>query len=317
MVGSSLLDHDSFIHIALFYRSVREYLDELVPFVVDGVAGGDAVLVAVPEPNLSLLRTALGDTAGMVTLVDMSRAGRNPGHILGGVMGSFAEGHPTRPPRMIGESVWDGRSELEYPACVQHEALINQAFDGRDGATICPYDATRLPPGVLLDAEVTHPRLRSAGQTDKPSPGFSPDRIWARNNEPLPGNPTAATYALNRLADLAGARAFAARYAQWFGLSGADIADLQMIVNELATNSLQHARGACTLFLWAADGQLICQVSDSGQLADPMAGRRPINGHDAHGRGLFVVNAIADLVRVYTTASGTTVQAYLRMKEQT
>ncbi|MEB3069982.1 MEDS domain-containing protein [Mycolicibacter sp. MYC017] len=107
MVGSSLLDHDSFIHVALFYRSMHEYLDVLVPFVAAGVADGDAVLVAVPEPNLSLLRTALGDTADMVTLLDMSRAGRNPGHILGGVLGSFAERHPTRLPRMIGEQVWE------------------------------------------------------------------------------------------------------------------------------------------------------------------------------------------------------------------
>ncbi|MEB3069981.1 anti-sigma factor RsbA family regulatory protein [Mycolicibacter sp. MYC017] len=198
---------------------------------------------------------------------------------------------------------------------MQHEALINQAFNGRDGTVICPYDATRLPADVLRDAEVTHPRLRSSGQADKPSPGFSPDIIWARYNEPLPGSPTAATYSINRLADLAGARSFAAKYARWFGMSGQDIAGLQLIVNELATNSLQHARGPRALYLWAADGQLVCQVRDSGRLEDPMAGRRPINRNVAHGRGLFVVNATADLVRIHATASGTTVQAHLRITE--
>lgn len=315
MAGSPGSDRGSFVHAALFYRSIQEYLATLVPFVSDGVAAGDAVLVAVPEPNLSALRDAFGTVSRAVTMADISEAGRNPGHILGGVLGTFTENNPSRPARMVGEPIWDGRSELEYPACVQHEALINQAFTGRDVTMLCPYDALRLPADVLLDAEVTHPRLRRPGHPEHTSPGFCPDVAWARYNEPLPSNPTAAGYTLHRLTDLAGARAFAARYAHWFGFSADDIANLQLIVNELASNSLQHGWGPCTLLLWDAGGQLICQVRDSGHLADPMAGRRPISRDGAHGDGLFVVNATADLVRIHTAANGTTVQAHLRMSE--
>ena len=32
----------------------------------------------------------------------------------------------------------------EYPACAQHEALINHAFDGLDVAIVCPYDAAAI-----------------------------------------------------------------------------------------------------------------------------------------------------------------------------
>ena len=308
-------ERGSFVHAALFYRSIQEYLEALVPFVSDGLAAGDAVLVAVPEPNLSMLRDTLGGVSGAVTMVDMSQAGRNPGHILGGVLGTFADQQPLRPARMVGEPIWDGRSELEYPACVQHEALINRAFTGRDITVLCPYDATNLDSDVLVDAEVTHPRVGGAGHPERTSRVFSPDLAWARYNEPLPSSPTAASYTLRRLTDLAGARAFSAKYARWFGFASADIADLQLIVNELASNSLQHGRGPCTLLLWETGGQLVCQVRDSGYLADPMAGRRPIT-HDGHqGCGLFVVNAIADLVRIHTAATGTTVQAQLRMRE--
>ncbi|KLO29688.1 hypothetical protein ABW16_08695 [Mycolicibacter heraklionensis] len=309
-------DRGSFRHIALFYRSPQEYLDYLVPFVAEGVADGLPVLVAVPEPNLSLLRAALpNDAVEFVTLADMSQVGRNPTHILGGVLGTFAARHPSWPVRMVGEPVWSDRSELEYPACVQHEALVNEAFTGRGLTLLCPYDATHLDSDILVDAEITHPWLGHVGQPDRTSAGFAPDAAWVRYNEPLPSSPTAASYTLNRLTDLAGARQFAAKYARWFGFAAAEIADLQLIVNELASNSLQHGRGPCTLLLWEADDQLICQVSDTGRLTDRLAGRRPILGLGDHGCGLFVVNATADLVRIHTAASGTTVQAHLRMRK--
>lgn len=306
-------DSGSLRHVALFYRSAGEFLDYLVPFIADGADAGVPVLVAVPEPNLSLLRDALA-AAGVapVALADMSAVGRNPGHILGGVLGTFAARHPSTPVRMVGEPVWSGRSAEEYPACVQHEALVNRAFTDRDITVICPYDATQLDSGVLADAEVTHPHLGRAGHPQRANPSYAPDAAWARCNQPLPASPTAASYTLRRLTDLAGARAFAARYARWFGFCAATIADLQLIVNELASNSLQHGAGPCRLSLWETGDQLVCQVRDGGQLADPMAGRRPILHDAARGRGLFVVNATADLVRIHAAATGTTVQAHLR-----
>ncbi|OBG31490.1 MULTISPECIES: sensor histidine kinase [Mycolicibacter] len=309
-------DRGSFRHIALFYRSPQEYVDYLVPYVADAVAAGLPTLVAVPEPNLSLLRNALpAGAAGSASLSDMTQVGRNPAHILGGVLGAFAARHPSGPVRMIGEPVWSGRSELEYPACVQHEALVNEAFIGRDITMLCPYDATHLNSEMLVDAEITHPSLGHCGHPERTSSGFAPDVAWERYNEPLPRSTSAASYTLHRLTDLAGARQFSAKYARWFGFTAADVADLQLIVNELASNSLQHGRGPCTLLLWAADDQLICQVRDAGRLTDRLAGRRPLISDYDHGCGLFVVNATADLVRMHTAASGTTVQAHLRMRK--
>jgi hypothetical protein len=50
-----------------------------------------------------------------------------------------------------------------------------------------------------------------------------------------------------------------------------------------------------------------------GHWADPLAGRRPPAAHGLGPYGLFVVNAIADLLRTYTTPGGTTIHAYLRL----
>ena len=132
-----------FVHPAVFYRSTREYLDTLVPFITDALALAHRVLVAVPGNNLAALCHALGNDVGAVTTADMTEFGRNPGHILGGVLRAFADQHRNRPVLMIGEPIWPTRTALEYPACVQHEALINMAFEGRGLTILCPYDAAR------------------------------------------------------------------------------------------------------------------------------------------------------------------------------
>ena len=57
---------------------------------------------------------------------------------------------------------------------------------------------------------------------------------------------------------------------------------------------------------------MVCEARDMGHWADPLAGRRPPASAGSGPYGLFVVNAIADLLRTYTTPDGTTIHAYLR-----
>jgi hypothetical protein len=44
-----------------------------------------------------------------------------------------------------------------------------------------------------------------------------------------------------------------------------------------------------------------------------LAGHRPYDRDTTRGRGLFVVNGVADLVRTHTAPGGTTIRAYLRL----
>jgi anti-sigma regulatory factor (Ser/Thr protein kinase) len=307
--------HGTFAHPALLYRTQQEYLDCLLPFIFNAVKADAAVLVALPGPNLALLDEALGRSADHIVMVDMTLAGRNPGRILGEVLSSFADKHRNQPVRMVGEPIWPSRSEVEYPACVQHEALINHAFTGRDVTVVCPYDDAKLDPGVIADAHCTHPVLWQNGFFEQDSPAYAPDAVWARYNEPLSSDPTAVKYTARKLADLSGARAFAGTYAQWFGLPAQKTADLQLIASELATSSLTQTGGPCRLALWRYDGHLVCEARDRGYLDDPLAGRRPYGSETARGRGLYVVNAVADLVRTHTTPEATTIHAYLRLEE--
>ncbi|WP_170318861.1 MEDS domain-containing protein [Allorhizocola rhizosphaerae] len=93
---------------------------------------------------------------------------------------------------IVGEPIWAGRSPTEYPACAQPEALVNDAFAGRDAILLCPYDESALEPAVLADALYTHPTLTDADRTWT-SPGYE-EQAWRRFNPPLADPPAHARH---------------------------------------------------------------------------------------------------------------------------
>ncbi|MEU3334691.1 sensor histidine kinase [Streptomyces sp. NPDC006668] len=303
--------HAPFVHPALFYADEREYLEGTVPFVRAALEAGEPVAVAVPTENLRLIRDGLGADADAVRLLDMREAGRNPGRIIPGVLRAFTDAQPsgTRA-HIIGEPIWAGRSATEYPACVQHEALINAAFQGRTATILCPYDTRRLAPEVIADAYATHPTLvRGGSGAAENSSAYAPGEIVARYNEPLPPVPDAPVFAI-RAASLSEVRHLAVAEAARLGLPSARLEDLALVAAELATNSVVHGGGSGSLRVWAEGDSVLCEVRDAGRLTDPLAGRRPASRDQRGGRGLLLVNLVADLVRLHSDDEGTTVRCW-------
>jgi anti-sigma regulatory factor (Ser/Thr protein kinase) len=305
---------EPFRHPALFYRDMDEYLAGTMPFIEAGLVAGEPVAVAVPGVQLAALRSALAGSATRVRLIDMTMAGRNPGRILPGVLFAFADDHRDAEfVRIIGEPIWPGRSDVEYPACVQHEALINHAFAGRGVEILCPYDVAGLPPDVLDDAERTHPTvIGSDGQ--RTSPRYAPDDVLADYNEALPVPQGVATLLVDA-GTLPQARAFAMTEARRAGLRPNRVDDFEFGVNELVTNSIEHAHSVSALRVWTEDGHLVGEVTDSGRLEDPLAGRRPAPPEQSRGRGLLLVNHLTDLVRIHRSEQGTTIRIYMKLVE--
>jgi anti-sigma regulatory factor (Ser/Thr protein kinase) len=299
----------AFVHPALFYRDEAEYLAGTVPFLRDGLAQGEPVAVAVPGPRLALMHAALGALAGRVTWLDMTEAGRNPGWIIPGVLRAFADRHRRGRVRIIGEPIWRGRSATEYPACAQHEALINLAFADRAATILCPYDTVELDPGVLTDALATHPVIVDH-EGERASDAYDPESVVNTYNRPLAEPEAAATLHFD-IDALPHVRDFTCAQAARLGLDADRVGDLELAVNELAANSVVHGGGAGTMRIWPEDGQVVCEVRDAGVLTDPLAGRRPVELGTDGGRGLLMVNHLADLVRVHTTPEGTTIRLYM------
>jgi anti-sigma regulatory factor (Ser/Thr protein kinase) len=306
---------DPFHHPALYYSGDREYLEGTVPFIEEALAEDGPVAVSVPGPNLELIRGALGAAAERVLMLDMTEAGANPGRIIPGVLRAFADDHPDRRVRIIGEPIWASRTDAEYPACAQHEALINHAFTGRDVAILCPYDLDGLDPRVIEDSLATHPVLIDRDGT-RTSGAYDPDRIVAEYNRPLEDRPrTAIQRTFDRLT-IDNARWFTTSYGRRWGLTANQLIDLEIAVTELLTNSICHGGGTGTLHLWAEKDQLVCDVVDGGHITDPLAGRRPFDEDRAYGRGLLLVNHVVDLLRTHTDPRGTTMRIHMRLPEQ-
>jgi anti-sigma regulatory factor (Ser/Thr protein kinase) len=303
------MTRDAFVHPAFFYRDDEEYLAGTVPFIRAGREAGEPVAVAVPGGRLDVLRAAVGPMAAEVTWLDMSEAGRNPGRIIPGVLREFADRHTGGRVRIIGEPIWPGRTATEYPACAQHEALINLAFQGRDVSILCPYDLSGLDDTVIADAHATHPVVidRDGART---SPDYAPDRVIRDYNRPLPEPPDAVEMSFD-LDALPLVREFVTRWGTRLGLDPHAVGDLELAANELAANSCLHGGGAGEARLWAENGQVVCEIRDAGIITDPLVGRRPADMSPHGGRGVLMVNHLADLVRMHTGPDGTVIRIYL------
>jgi anti-sigma regulatory factor (Ser/Thr protein kinase) len=301
-----------FRHDALFYSDAAGYRAGLLDFVREGLAQGEPVLVAVPQPGLGLVRSALrADEADRVRTADMGQAGRNPGRIIGSVLTAFVAEHAGRPVRIVGEPIWAGRSAEEYPACAEHEALINVALAGTDSYVLCPYDVTRLTRDVLVDATRTHPTLASDGERWA-SPAYTdPIAVAAWFDRALTSAPPEAdVLVIGPSTGPAVARRFVHTYAERKGMRPERIADLRTAAQELVVNTLLHAGGSGLLTIWTAESQVVLQVQDGGRIVDPLVGRRPQAPHEV-GHGLHEVHRVCDLVRVHRRRDGTTVRVHV------
>jgi anti-sigma regulatory factor (Ser/Thr protein kinase) len=305
--AAGTLEHD-----ALFYTDAASYRSGCLDFVRAGLEQDEPVLVAVPQPGLGLLRSALSEAeAARVRTADMAQAGRNPGRIIGTVLTAFVREHAGQRVRIIGEPIWAGRSGDEYPACAEHEALINVALAESPAYVLCPYDVRRLGREWLTDATRTHPILAADGERWE-SPAYTDPVALAAyfDQPPEPAPPEADVLVIGPTTGPSTARRFVHDYAQATGMSEGRLHNLRTAVQELVVNTVVHAGGSGLLMIWTEGRQIVCQVQDGGRITDPLVGRRP-PAPPAVGHGLFTVHQVCDLVRVHRRRDGTLVRIHV------
>jgi anti-sigma regulatory factor (Ser/Thr protein kinase) len=300
---------NGFDHEALFYRGEADFLAAVVPFVREGLASDEAVLVAEPRPRLDLLRDALGDDGQAVTFLDMESIGVNPARIIG-VWSDALEEHTRagRTLRGVGEPAWYGRRATELAECQLHELLLNHAFDGGPAwRLLCPYDEDRLPHAVCDAALRTHP-LRSTSHDRTPSTDFVGARYAEAFGDPLAPPRGAVLRGVYGAGDVPATRHTVAQYARSCGLPGEKVEILELAASELATNSIRYGGGTGTVAMWLEAGAAVVEFSDAGHIADPLVGRLTPPLDSVGGRGLYLVNQLCDLVQIRSSAGGTAVR---------
>lgn len=290
--------HGEFHHEAFFYADAETFLAGTVPFVRAGLEAEEAVLVALPSPNLELLRNALGPDVAGVQLTAMEQTGRNPARLIAAWHDFLAaDDHPDRGVRGIGEPVWAGRSAAELDECRRHECLLNHAFaDGPGWPLLCPYDTSSLDDEVLLAAEHSHPalsgeRARTVAYADQ----AAVDGAFGGELEPARGEVAEMAFDRDRLAAV---RRLVLAEAVRAGLEPERAGDLINAANEVAVNSVRHGGGIGILQVWRTEAELVCDVRDLGRITDPLAGRRRPPADQVEGRGLWLANQLCDLVQI-------------------
>ena len=310
--GSERVRH-RFAHEVVFYDGAAARSEALLPFVCEGVALGEPVLVVQPPGSVESLRrdlrVELGAAADCVELADMAEVGANPACIIPLWRRFVAEHAGAGRVRGIGEPVWAGRRDDEIVEAQLHEGLVNLAFDDGPGwHLLCPYDTSRLPAWVIEGARRTHPLVHEAGRSGDGYRGHD----YARQafGSRLPEAPHTARRYPFTLDDLPEMRARVRRAGRRAGLRANVVDDLVLAAHELATNSVVHAGGHGLLLLWAEADALVVEIRDDGRIDDPLVGRSEPDFEALHGRGIWMVNQLCDLVQVRSDDAGTQVRLH-------
>jgi len=302
--------HRGYRHEAFLYHGTVEFLAGTVPFITDGLAAGQPVMVAVAEPRLELIRVALGADASRVRLVDMAVLGGNPARILP-AWRAFVDdcAQNSMPSRGIGEPIWAGRGPAELVECQLHESLLNVAVDPRTPLWLrCPYDVDALSAAVIEEAHHSHPMLVEGDRLTASTVYGGVAHVAAMFGRSLPAPSQAATGFPFGPPDLGALRAFVLGQACAAGVSAERAGDLAVAIHELAVNSLRHGGGAGHAQLWQEAGALVCEVSDAGRIDDPMVGRTAPAASQEGGRGVWLANQLCDLVQIRSTSGGTAIR---------
>lgn len=304
---------DTYRHEALLYEGIDGFLASIVPFIREGVAREEPLLVVVSAEKIRRLTQELGRDADRVRFADMQQVGSNPARIIP-LWEEFIDRHAGRPIRGVGEPVHELRSSLELVECLQHEALLNVAVDASTPLwLICPYDTASLGQSVLCEALRTHPVVVS-GDTREASELYDEATVVESALDlPLSSAPAGASALTISDREPASWHPFIREAARSFGLCSIRTRDFLMAVQETIRGG--DAASTTRLRVWEEGGKLVCEVADASALEDPLAGRRRPSGTGQCRPGLWLANQLCDLVQVRSTrATGTVVRLHLGMQ---
>ncbi|MGY1639184.1 anti-sigma factor RsbA family regulatory protein [Geodermatophilus sp. SYSU D00742] len=308
-----------YVHDALFYDGVDDLVAVAAPFLLDGLAAGDAAVVAAGADTAAVLCEAVGNDPRVHVLPrsDVYRP-RTPA-----VITTFrrladqqvAEG--ARRVRVVGETDF-GATPRDWVEWQRYEAVINDALAPWPLWGLCVFDTRRLPDEVVEAGRRTHPHVVSPGGR-RANAAFTEPGAYLRAL-PVPHEPLEATpprLAATGITDFIGLR-----HAVACALAGLDgdrdaTEDFLLAVDEMTSNALRHGRPPVDLRLWASGGRVVCSITDHGDgPTDPFAGYGPAHGTDLSrgGMGLWLARQLCDHVDIWSGEGRVTVRLTSRLR---
>jgi anti-sigma regulatory factor (Ser/Thr protein kinase) len=301
-----------YIHDALLYDSTDELAAAAVPFLMDGLAAGDAAVIAASTRTAAVLTEAVDADPRVHVLADSGAyRARTPAAIV--TFRRLAEQHSagSRRVRVVGE-VDFGRTERDWLEWQRYEAVINHALAAWPLWGLCVFDNQRLPEQVLESAIRTHPNLVTPHWRGT-NPLFGDPARYLRSL-PVPREPledTPPRYLDPDVSDYIGLRHAVAAQLATLNAPRDLIEDFLLVVDEMTSNALQHGQPPVSLRLWISSDRLVCTINDSGRdWDDPFAGYGPAHGEDlSHGgMGLWLARQLCDHVDIRRGEHGVSVR---------
>jgi hypothetical protein len=300
----------SYRHEAFLWHDRTDFTDGLVPFITDGLAAGEPVMVATIGEHTDWLREALGPEADQVRFVDMAELGRNPAKIIPAWQKFIdTEGGSSRPARGVGEPIWAGRQADELIECQLHEALLNVAVDPTTPFwLVCPYDAEGLGAPVIDEAYRSHPVVIEADVYKGSTQYAGRAHLEVMLGSELPslvGEPTTIPFTTKNIERLP---RFLKLEGHVAGLGLRQATGLAGATHALAAASLQRGATSGVIRTWRQPRSVVYEIVDDTYVDDPLAGRRAplVDSADA----LWKANQLCDLVQLRSTPAGTTVRLH-------
>ena len=308
-------------HDALLYDSAAELTAAAVPFLLEGLAAGEAAVIAASDQTAATLREALDDDP-RVQVLERSAVycERTPTAIT--AFRRLAEQHAaegTGRIRIVGE-VDFGATERDWLEWQRYEAVINDALATWPLWGLCVFDTQLLPDQVLDSAVRTHPYLVTP-EGRGPNPLFGDPGRYLRLL-PIPREPLEETPP--RLAAVDVADFISLRHTVAGELAGVDaprevLEDFLLAMDEMTSNAVRHGQPPVDLRLWITSDRVVCTITDRGPgWGDPFAGYGPAHGDDLSrgGMGLWLARQLCDHVDIFAGTEDMTVRLTTRLRRK-
>lgn len=282
-------------HEAGFYGSDGEFLALIVPFVIEGLAAAEPVVIGYDARKCDLLRVALPRTAAVTYIADKSLYA-SPARAIEAYRRQFdrflAAGAGQI--RIAGDVPHEGNGG-RFGGWDRYESAVNVVWQDYPVWSRCLYDAATVPDAVRDVVERSHPRLVTVGGASA-SPRYQD--VAGFDALPAAGDPLESSrpalelldpspeQARNRVAEVAHGR-----------LGTATTEDLLFAVAEAVVNAQQHGCPPCTVGVWTGTDRVVVHVRDAGPgPADPLTGLVPSSGGETGpGLGLWLSHRLNDI----------------------
>ena len=280
----------TFRHELVLHDGPDELVKLLVPFVRDGAAAGEHVVVLGEPDFVRAFRSAVPEVA--LHGVEEPRRERFPGRELHRAQQALArlDGGP-RQVRVVNQMPpMTGRQWFGWR---RYEAAANVVLAPFRAWAKCAHDLAHLEPEMVAELRQSHPFVQDRTGAGR-NPDFDERGAHTHRFLDVPHHPVEDTAPTSSLLapTAAEARRAVRDLALRSGLSSTAQECLILATSEAVTNGWVHGRPPVLLRAWAQPGQVTVAVSDNGTGPHPLVGMLAESPESSSGRGMWMVHLL-------------------------